>query len=434
MSAALVLRLSATSISAFFLIFIAGESSAWADVSQRHDFLPGLRLSARSNQVLPHHPSSPSLDKSILDPSQKSKFDSQNLKVMSWEAICREPVKVSFFGDFWVPPNSAAAQLKGRLFDHLQPLLKWGDFNVANFEGNITGITKRAFPKFPYALKQATDSVDWLHAVGIKYFTRANNHSMDFGWQGARDTSAAMQKAGVQYTGIGADIKSALKPLILEKDEIKIAVFSLTTTYPAEAWAGEKRPGVAHPASGVLRKAIEQTRSVADFVVVVFHWGDELKPVIKSHQQEYANQVLKAGADLVIGHHAHVAQKVDINSDDGIVAYGIGNFVFSSLSRDAKFGLAAHVEFCRSNTPEWDGTTHRYRMVLSPLFTYNRATGYRTRPMTRQEFLPVAREYLKKGYFSGDLEFYISAEDRVESLTEWLQPRSQNSKEGQVLN
>ncbi|NBW80468.1 hypothetical protein EBR21_01820, partial [bacterium] len=142
----------------------------------------------------------------------------------------------------------------------------------------------------------------------------------------------------------------------------------------------------------------------------------------------------KAGADLVVGHHAHLAQKIETTANDELIVYGVGNFVFASLSRDAKFGLGAHVEFCRSDVADVSGATHHYRLVLSPLTTNNRLTGYRSRPMTLNEFLPFAREYVKKGYFSPELEFYIPDESRVQTLSEWLQPRSQASKEGRVVN
>jgi hypothetical protein len=433
------------------------SSRASADVHVRYHLIPGINLHAKPlNQPTQIQDSKPAKASKESKTSKETKVSTQvkELKesigtqvtqhspnsvpnfpnAASWEPLCAEPVRVSFFGDFWVPPHSPAAQLKDSLFDNLRPLLKWADFNVVNFEGSVTNAHHRAFPKFPFALKQAPDSLGWLSAAGVRHFTRANNHAMDFGWTGAQDTSHAMTKAKASFTGIGSDLKSALKPMWLEKNGMKIAVFSITTTYPAEAWAGEKRPGVAFPSPSAMRTSIEKARQDADFIVVAFHWGEELKPTVKSHQQEYANLALKAGADLVVGHHAHLAQKIESTANDEMIVYGVGNFVFASLSRDAKFGLGAHVEFCRSDVADPNGATHHYRLVLSPLTTNNRITGYRSRPMTLSEFLPFAREYVKKGYFSSELEFYIPSENRTQTLSEWLQPRSQASKEGRVVN
>jgi hypothetical protein len=351
-----------------------------------------------------------------------------------WPAVCKKPIRVSFFGDFWVSPHSSAAALQQRLFENLQPLLNWGDFNVVNFEGSLTQSGKRAFPKFPYALRQAPESLTWLKTAGVQHLTRANNHAMDFGWAGAEDTSRALAKAHIQFTGVGAHLGIALRPLWLIKDGIKIAVFSATTTYPREAWASKKGPGVAHPSTADLRLAIQSVRSEADFIVVAFHWGDELKPTVKPHQEENAALALKAGADLVVGHHAHLAQKIDSRPSDGMIVYGLGNFIFSSLSRDATFGLGAHVEFCRIDEPADVESTHSFRVVLSPLMTNNRITGFKTRPMTLSEFLPWARQYVSKDLFSQDLEFYIPSENKVQPISAWLQSRPQASKERSAVD
>jgi len=428
-----------------------------ADVKVSHHLIPGLHLKARAekepqsaptiiNQPAPSinvRPDVPPVPENrklgvqyagatrLVVPSKPFAVPSKVEEL--WESHCPAPVKVSFFGDYWVSPFSPAANLKKKMFDEVIPLLKWSDFNVVNFEGSITKATARAFPKFPFALKQAPESLKWLSDVGIKYFTRANNHSMDFGWVGAQDTTTAMKQIGASFAGVGKDLNTAFKPMWLEKGGLKIAVFSVTTTYPAEAWAGKNRPGVAHPTQPLMRNAIASVRDEADFIVVAFHWGEELNPAIKPHQAEYAKQALQAGADVIVGHHAHLAQKVDSEIQDGLIVYGLGNFMFSSLSRDAKFGLGAHFEFCR-NENSAEGHPNSFRLILTPIMTYNRLTGYKSRPMTKAEFLPFAREYLKKGHFSQNLEFYIPSEGRVNQLSDWLRAGPQASKEGRAVN
>jgi poly-gamma-glutamate synthesis protein (capsule biosynthesis protein) len=414
------------------------EPSALANLNIRHHLIPGLKLNAKSPNALPNNATAPS-PKSAASAVQNQRPavppppSVRRSSSVSWQAACREPVRVSFFGDYWVAPNSPAADMKHSLLDNLRPLLGWADFNVVNFEGSITKAKKRAFPEFPFALKQASDSLKWLSSAGVNHLTRANNHAMDFGWEGAEETSAAIKAARMKFSGIGSDLKSALKPMWLEKNGMKIAVVSVTTTYPAEAWAADKKPGVAFPRADALRKTIQGVRDEADFVVVAFHWGEELKPTLRDHQPQHAKVALDAGADLVVGHHAHVAQKIDVEPENGMIVYGLGNFIFTSLSRDAKFGLGSHFEFCRADEPDTEGATHHFKMVLTPLLTFNRSTGYRSRMMNIGEFLPFAREYVKKGYFSPELEFFVPGEDRVKTLGEWLQPREQASKEGREV-
>lgn len=396
----------------------------------RHHVIPGLKLNAKAAPS----PTDKSLPTTSAQLNSNSAVPTAALTKVQWDSECQNPMKVSFFGDYWVAPQSPAVDQKDSLLDGLRPLLAWADFNVVNFEGSLTKSTHRAFPKFPFALRQAPESVKWLSRAGVKYFTRANNHAMDFGWSGAQDTSAALRAAGLNFAGIGPELGSALQPMWLEKNGTKVAVIALTTTYPAEAWASDKRPGVAFPRQDLLRKTIQKARAAADFVVVVFHWGEELKPQVRPHQSEYADIVLKSGADVVVGHHAHLAQKIDIEPENGMIVYGLGNFVFTSLSRDAKFGLGSHFEFCRTDPQRNAEDSHRFRMVLTPLMTDNRITGYRSRMMSLGEFLPFARDYVKKGYFSPELEFFVPGEDRVQTLAEWLQPRKQAFKEGQGVH
>lgn len=414
------------------------DTASLANLNIRHDTITGLKLRAKNPQALRNEAPVASAKAAASSGQGQRSAVAQPPPVrrnasVSWAPACLEPVRVSFFGDYWVAPNSAAANLKHSLLDHLRPLLGWADFNVVNFEGSITKAKKRAFPEFPFALKQASESLQWLSSAGVNHLTRANNHAMDFGWEAAKETSAAIHAANMKFSGIGSDLKSALKPMWLQKNGMKIAVLSVTTTYPAEAWATDKRPGVAFPRADALRKAIQGVRDEADFVVVAFHWGEELKPTLRVHQPKHAKVALDAGADVVVGHHAHVAQKIDVEPKNGMIVYGLGNFIFSSLSRDAKFGLGSHFEFCRADEPDAEGATHHFKMVLTPLLTFNRSTGYRSRMMNVGEFLPFAREYVKKGYFSTELEFFVPGEDRVKTLGEWLQPREQASKEGREV-
>ncbi|MEY2987068.1 MAG: hypothetical protein RJB13_589 [Pseudomonadota bacterium] len=415
----------------------SGVERAQRRLNVRHFILPGVHLSAKSNTP----PSKVKQEKNTNQSRPSIPAPVQGVTRMSgaqtgqalWSTSCPTPVKVGFFGDFWVAPRSPAVDQKSALLNELRPILSWADFNVVNFEGSITDIKEKAFPKFPFALKQEPSSLGWLSGANIRHLTRANNHAMDFGWEGALETSRAIEKAGMYHTGVGSNLSDALRPMWLEKQGTKIAVFAVTTTYPLEAWAKSKQAGVAHPHRPALRRAIKAAKASADFVVVVFHWGEELVATLRDHQKALAEQTLTDGADVILGHHAHVAQVVDIERPNGIVAYGLGNFIFTSLSRSAKFGLGAHFEFCKSDKRYADGTTHFYRMVLTPLYTYNRETDYRTRFMNLSEFLPTAADYVKKGYFSPELEFYVPEENRVKTLSEWLQLRQQASKEEQAV-
>lgn len=416
---------------------VFGAEAEQRRVNVKHFVLQGVQLNAKTETPRPNGTEESRTRQSrprVPVPAQRSPLTmSQKERPTLWPASCPSPVKVGFFGDFWVAPQSPAVEQKAGLLKELRTVLRWADFNVVNFEGSVTNLSEKAFPDYPFALKQAPSALGWLSGANIKYLTRANNHSMDFGWAGALETSQAIEKAGMHHTGVGSNLTEALRPMWLEKQGMKIAVFSVTTTYPLEAWAKSKRAGVAHPYRPALRRVIEAAKSSADFVVVAFHWGEELVPTLRDHQKALAEQTLSDGADIILGHHAHIAQVVDAEPANGLAVYGLGNFVFTSLSRSAKFGLGAHFEFCKLEKAAADGTTHFYRMVLTPLYTYNRVTNYQTRFMNLSEFLPTVSDYVQKGYFSPDLEFYLPEEKSVKTLSEWLQLRQQASKEEQAV-
>ena len=342
--------------------------------------------------------------------------------VSSFEPIkpsCANGVKVTFLGDIYL----TAQRLSGPddLFVNVKPLLKWADFNVGNFEGVVSNVTKRAWPDFPFALKMAPTAAKIIAANGIKHVTRANNHSMDFGEEGLVDTHKALDAVGIQYTGVGKNLTEALKPLTLAKNGINIAVFSLTTTYPQGAWATDKSAGVAFPWVKPMRDAIGTAKKTHDFVVVEFHWGQESSPALRPHQPEYARLVFEHGADLVVGHHAHVAQAIEV-VDGKTIAHGLGNFLFTSLSETAAFGMAAHSEFCKSEpTPDGKPVKNAIRTVFTPLHTNNFVTQFKTTPLTLPGFLKFAKYYADSRYFPLDTSFYIPTEQKTQTLAEWLQ-------------
>jgi len=92
---------------------------------------------------------------------------------------------------------------------------------------------------------------------------------------------------------------------------------------------------------------VSALRDKVDIIVVAFHWGEEKSTEPKAYQRTLARAAVESGADLVIGHHPHVVQGIEVV--DGIpVFYSLGNAVFGSYSKTARWGLIARVEFDQS--------------------------------------------------------------------------------------
>ena len=95
-----------------------------------------------------------------------------------------------------------------------------------------------------------------------------------------------------------------------------------------------------------MRKTIEGMSRQVDLLVVAFHWGGELRTDPKPYQRHYAHRAIDWGADLIIGHHPHVLQGIELYRDR-LIAYSLGNFVFGSYSRNARDSIILRVRYDR---------------------------------------------------------------------------------------
>ena len=308
-------------------------------------------------------------------------------------AGCPDSFRIQFFGDFFVSQRFDSG---GENFlSELRPVLKKADFNVVNLEGVLSDHDERAFPDFPFSLKMNEIAASVLSAAGISYVTRANNHSMDYGVEGLEDTDAALKKNKIRWTGSGKDVTEATRAMIFEKNGYKVGILAFTTTLPQEAWANSKKPGVAYPTEMRLRNALRALKKETDFSIVTFHWGEERVKTLRPHQVALADIALEAGADAVLGHHAHVAQAVSKISDKWVF-YGIGNFVFTSNSPFADLGLGLRYEFCPS-----DKTQHK--VGAFGIDTLASRTGFVSRPMSVKETRERAASYFEEKAFPLDI-------------------------------
>ena len=132
---------------------------------------------------------------------------------------------------------------------------------------------------------------------------------------------------------------------MVEIKGVRFGIVSLGDSKMSETvFAADNHPGIAKLNQENLETAIESAREVADVVVAMPHWGSEDITIPNWIQREQAQQLVDAGADLVVGNHTHVVQA--IQTIDGIqVFYGLGNFVFDQGLRDHRQGAILLVKF-----------------------------------------------------------------------------------------
>ena len=156
-------------------------------------------------------------------------------------------------------------------------------------------------------------------------FSLANNHMMDFQEEGLRQTRTFLEEKGYAFAGAGETEEDARKPMFLEENGNRIAVFSCCERQFGVATSDSA--GVA--AMGVwLYEAIRsvQARGEADFVIVSCHAASEFCPWPSPQLRDFYHSLVDAGADVIHGHHAHVPQGWETYKDKPIF-YGLGNFV-----------------------------------------------------------------------------------------------------------
>jgi len=240
-----------------------------------------------------------------------------------------------------------AAQLAPRLQNPktalapITPTLRRPDLTMVNLE---TAITDRGAPEpKEFHFRTSPAALDALADAGIDVATMANNHAVDYGPDGLADTLAAVDHSPIPVVGIGHDIDEAFKPAILTSHGVRVA-FLAATTLPdrtAQAWAaGPDKPGVAVallPKPELVR-AVRAARAQADVVVVYLHWGGEREACPYWRQFRHAEALSAAGADIVVGSHAHVLLGGGWLHDT-YIDYGLGNFVWYNQSPTTATGV-----------------------------------------------------------------------------------------------
>lgn len=187
-----------------------------------------------------------------------------------------------------------------------------------------------------YTFVGKTENVGIYGQLGTDIVSLANNHCYDYGKEAFGDTLSTLASAGIDYIGAGADINEAEKPVYRIVNGRKIAFVAATR---AEKYI--LTPEATQTSGGVLRaydptafcKVISDTAAVSDYVIAYIHWGTEGSNVLEKAQLDTGKMYVEAGADIVVGAHAHCLQGVEFCSGSPVF-YNLGNFWFNKYDID----------------------------------------------------------------------------------------------------
>jgi poly-gamma-glutamate capsule biosynthesis protein CapA/YwtB (metallophosphatase superfamily) len=225
-------------------------------------------------------------------------------------------------------------------FENTRSVLSTADIAMANLEAPFT---QDGDPfKKTYTFRVPPAFAGGIRDAGFDVMTLANNHILDYGPDGLFSTMKVLDSLGIAHCGAGLTIQQAEQGIILERNDYQIGFAAYSLTYPAEFWATSTRSGTAFPDAHRMEKNIGRLKEMTDLVVVSFHWGGEKRNYPKSYQIMYGHLAVDSGADLVIGHHPHVLQGLEVYKDR-LIAYSLGNFAFGSYSRSARESMMLKV-------------------------------------------------------------------------------------------
>ncbi len=228
-------------------------------------------------------------------------------------------------------------------FANVLPFLQQADIVAGNLESPIS-VRGKAVENKKFTLRAGPIAASALKSAGIRVVSLANNHSMDFGPLALQDTMTALTDSGILFTGAGMNLEDARAPAIVKVKGKTLAFLSYSLTFPLEFFASSGRPGTAPGYADFVKADIEKVRPSADLVIVSFHWGAELMTAAKDYQIELGRNAIDWGADLVLGHHPHVLQDLELYKGR-LIVYSLGNFVFGSESNRTNWSIVLLLTF-----------------------------------------------------------------------------------------
>ncbi|MBE9011259.1 CapA family protein [Pseudanabaenaceae cyanobacterium LEGE 13415] len=199
---------------------------------------------------------------------------------------------------------------------------KLADVSIVNLEAPFTTATDST-KSDPFKVDPA--QVDVLKNGGIGMVNLANNRIMDYQGAGLEETIKTLDQAGIRHFGAGRDAKEARRPEILDVDGQRVAYLGYYGT--ADQAAGDSTPGTNLKQNDRIAADIQAIRAQVDWVIVNFHWGDEISKYPNDAQMALARFSIDQGADLVVGHHSSILQGAEVYKGRPII-YSLGNFIF----------------------------------------------------------------------------------------------------------
>ncbi|MDI6883217.1 MAG: CapA family protein [Patescibacteria group bacterium] len=222
--------------------------------------------------------------------------------------------------------------------------LEKADILFGNLEGPISDKGERVGSQ--YSFRAEPESIEGLTFAGFDVLSLANNHLLDYGREALESTMRILNRNKIIFVGAGFEEKEAFSVKIKEIKGTKIGFLAFTNLGP-EIWkASQENSGIAWFSERDIEKVkqdIKKTKEKVNVLIVSFHSGEEYTEEPTPSQIYFARSFIESGADLVLGHHPHVIQRIE-KYQSGWIAYSLGNFVFDQgFSQETMEGLMLEI-------------------------------------------------------------------------------------------
>ncbi len=233
-----------------------------------------------------------------------------------------------------IPRAVAPGYIWGHALDELRRMAP--DLKIINLETSVTlsadywkgkGIHYRMHP----------ENIDCISAAKIDVCSLANNHVLDWGYPGLKETLETLKRAEISGVGAGMDLEEAESPVVVEiKGKGRVVVFAFgspTSGVPVSWGASTKRPGInwlkdfSDDTIDRIRKRVKEVKQERDIVVASIHWGKNWGYHIPQEEMHFAHQLIgEGGVDIIHGHSSHHVKEIEV-FQDRLILYGCGDFL-----------------------------------------------------------------------------------------------------------
>lgn len=274
---------------------------------------------------------------------------------------------------------------RGDIYPFMNTLIYFrnADIVLGNLESVLgEGNEKLYFSDKPHNFIAPLNFSKVLKRSGFSVFSIANNHVLDYGPSALKKTRLALSKEGIAHFGAGETLEAARIPAIVNTKGIRFGFLGYGNGHSTRVFATEKSAGAAPVKMKMIINDIRSLQGKVDFLFLSLHWGIEYERYPTMEQRKMARRLIDAGADMIVGHHPHVFQGIEIYRGK-VIAYSLGNFLFDQKHKGTDKSIMLQ---CRFKTKK----IHSAEVI--PLDRYNSFFPKPAKGERREEILRKVRE------------------------------------------